>query len=67
MTALLTARQHDVMTGVCAGLSNREIGEQLNLSFRTVEIHRAEAIKRLNARNSVHAAILFDRSIGGAA
>jgi DNA-binding NarL/FixJ family response regulator len=44
------------------GLNNREIGEAIGLSPRTVEIHRGTAIKKLGAKNGTHAAVLFDRS-----
>jgi two-component system response regulator FixJ len=47
----LTERQHQVMTLAAAGLSNKEIGSRLNISIRTVEIHRAWMMEKMGARN----------------
>ena len=48
----LTARETEVIRGVVQGLGARQIGERLQISHRTVEVHRAHAMKKLNARNS---------------
>ena len=45
--ALLTPREAQVIKKVLMGLSNKEIGESLGLSERTVENHRAAAYKKL--------------------
>jgi FixJ family two-component response regulator len=47
----LTERQREVMTLAAKGLSNKEIGRQLGISGRTVEIHRAWMMERMGARN----------------
>jgi two-component system response regulator FixJ len=47
----LTARQRQVMELAVAGLSNKEIGSQLNISPKTVENHRAWVMERIGARN----------------
>lgn len=57
----LTTREHQVMQHVCEGLTAQGIGERMHLSSRTVEIHRSNAIRKLGARNLVHAAVLFTR------
>lgn len=57
----LTKREAEVMRWVCEGLTAQDIGEKLCLSSRTVEIHRRNAILKLNARNQTQAAVLFDR------
>jgi two-component system response regulator FixJ len=49
--ASLTARQRQVMELAVAGLSNKEIGSQLNISPKTVENHRAWVMERIGARN----------------
>ncbi len=45
--ALLTPREAQVIKKVLMGLSNKEIGESLGLSERTVENHPAAAYKKL--------------------
>lgn len=47
----LSARQGQVMELAAAGLSNKEIAEQLNISPKTVENHRAWVMERMGARN----------------
>ena len=45
----LTAREQDVLRRVVKGLSNREVAETLNLSRKTVEIHRARVMQKMQA------------------
>lgn len=45
----LTPREQDVLRWVAEGLSNREIAETLNLSRKTVEIHRAKVMQKMRA------------------
>ena len=47
----LSARQRQVMELTVAGLSNKEIAQQLELSTKTVENHRAWVMERIGARN----------------
>jgi two-component system response regulator FixJ len=47
----LSQRQRQVMELVVKGLSNKEIGAQLNISPKTVENHRAWVMERMGARN----------------
>jgi two-component system response regulator FixJ len=49
--ASLSERQRQVMDLASTGLSNKEIATQLNISRRTVEIHRAWMMERMGARN----------------
>ncbi len=49
--ALLTARERDVMNQITAGASNKEAGRALAISPRTVEVHRARVMEKLNAKN----------------
>jgi DNA-binding NarL/FixJ family response regulator len=58
----MTRREIEVMRLICEGLTAQGVGERLCISSRTVEIHRARAIQKLNARNQTHAAVLFDRA-----
>jgi len=49
----LSERQRQVMELAVAGLSNKEIGSQLNISPKTVENHRAWVMERTGAKNVV--------------
>ncbi len=49
--ATLSARQRQVMELAVAGLSNKEIGLQLDISPKTVENHRAWVMERIGAKS----------------
>ncbi len=51
----LTRREREVLSGVACGLSNRLIGEQLAISPRTVEIHRANMLTKMGANHTSEA------------
>jgi FixJ family two-component response regulator len=50
--AQLTQREHEVLELVVAGRMNREVAEQLDISVKTVEAHRARIMEKLGV-NSV--------------
>jgi len=47
----LTARQKEILRLVAQGCTNREIGQRLGISVRTVEVHRFNLMRRLRVRN----------------
>ena len=49
--AALTAREREVFELVAAGEPNKAIARRLGISFRTVELHRAHIIEKLQARS----------------
>lgn len=49
---LLTNREKEVLREVTGGASNKEVGETLGISSRTVEVHRARIMEKLGARNA---------------
>ncbi|QBQ54959.1 response regulator transcription factor [Nitrosococcus wardiae] len=49
--AQLTRREWEVMEGMIAGKLNKQMAFEWNISSKTVEIHRAQVMKKLQARN----------------
>lgn len=49
--AVLTPRERDVLRGLAVGLPNKSIAHKLGISIRTVEVHRANLMTRLDATN----------------
>lgn len=47
----LTSRERDVLDGLAQGLPNKTIAYDLGISPRTVEIHRANLMTKLDARS----------------
>jgi DNA-binding NarL/FixJ family response regulator len=47
----LTPRQGEILRLVAQGLTNREIASHLEISVRTVEVHRFNLMRRLRVRN----------------
>lgn len=48
---VLTAREHEVLEGLVRGFPNKTIAYDLGISARTVEIHRANLMTKLNVRS----------------
>jgi len=49
--AALSSREREVLKLIVQGLHNRRIAEQLGISPRTVEVHKARVMTKLGARN----------------
>ncbi len=49
--AALTPRERSILDAIAAGLGNKAIARQLDLSPRTVEVHRANIMRRAGAGN----------------
>lgn len=47
--ATLTAREREVLQGVIAGKLNKTMADELSVSTRTVEIHRAHLMEKMQA------------------
>jgi DNA-binding NarL/FixJ family response regulator len=50
-TPHITPRQREILRLVALGHTNREIAGSLDISVRTVEVHRFNLMHRLNVRN----------------
>jgi two-component system response regulator FixJ len=51
LIAGLTGREQDVLKGLARGLPNKTIAYDLGISPRTVEVHRANLMAKLNVRS----------------
>lgn len=56
--SLLTPREREVLQGLLAGLPNKLIARQLDISLRTVEMHRAHMMDRLQVNSLAEALTL---------
>jgi DNA-binding NarL/FixJ family response regulator len=48
---VLTARQREVLQMIAEGLTGKEIAQRLDLSVKTIESHRTELMRRLDAHS----------------
>ena len=55
----LTERERDVMRLVVEGLANKLIADQLDISVRTVEVHRARVFDKMEVKSAVELANLL--------
>ncbi len=53
--ARLSKREREVLFSVASGLSSQKIAEQLEISPRTVEIHRSNMLNKMGANNTSEA------------
>jgi two-component system response regulator DctR len=54
--ASLTERERAVMDLVIAGLPNKLVADQLNISVRTVEVHRSRVFDKMGVKSAVELA-----------
>jgi two-component system, NarL family, nitrate/nitrite response regulator NarL len=54
----LTSREKEILTHIVDGRSNREIGDELSLSEKTIKFYVTGILQKLKVRNRVEAAIL---------
>ena len=57
--ASLTEREREVMGLVAAGKMNKTIADELSVSLRTVEVHRARVFAKLGVRSAAEVATLL--------
>jgi len=49
--ASLTPRENEIMNMLANGMTNKEIAKKLNISHRTVEVHRQHIMKKLQLKS----------------
>lgn len=57
----LTKREEDILKGVVAGMSNKEIGLSLKIQEKTVKHYMTIILSKLQARNRVEAALIAQK------
>ena len=57
----LTEREKAVMQRVAAGLANKQIADELNISVRTVEVHRARVFEKMDVKSAVELTNLLQK------
>jgi DNA-binding NarL/FixJ family response regulator len=57
---VLTPRQCQVLTGVMLGLYNREIGERLFITEKSVKFHLGDVYKKFDVENRTQLALLIN-------
>lgn len=63
--SVLSPREHEVMGLLVQGLHNRRIAEELGISHRTVEVHKARVLEKLGVRSVVELVRVVDRKTDG--
>lgn len=61
----LTRREEDILRLVAQGLSNREVGQTLDLQEKTVKHYMTAILQKLHVRNRVEAAMLAREHMKG--
>ncbi len=55
----LSPKEHDVLTLIACGFTDKEVALKLNISIRTVQSHLSSILLKLNARNRVNAVVVY--------
>ncbi len=56
---ILTARENEIMTLICQGLTNNEIAKLLFISKHTVKAHITTIMEKFNAKSRAGAVYLY--------
>jgi DNA-binding NarL/FixJ family response regulator len=59
----LTARELEVLREIANGLTNREIGQRLYISEKTVSVHVARIFSKMGVHSRMQASAVLQRSI----
>ena len=55
----VTPRQRDILDMMSKVLHNKQMARELGISPRTVEVHRAKAMRCIGASTAIHAALIW--------
>lgn len=61
ITAPITPRETQILSYICNGNSNKQIADLLNISEQTIKNHVSSILRKLNANDRAHAAMLAVR------
>ncbi|MFR9503948.1 MAG: response regulator transcription factor [Rikenellaceae bacterium] len=59
---ILSTREREILVAVCQGLSNAEIADQLFISKRTVDKHRANIMEKTGCKNTASLVVFAVKS-----
>ena len=66
LSDVLSLREEDVLRGLCKGLSNQEIADQLHLSIETTKHCVTGLLRKLDAKSRTQAVLIaFQRNLVG--
>jgi two-component system nitrate/nitrite response regulator NarL len=60
----LTSREEQILRFVCEGQSNKEIGDNIGLTEKTIKHYMTNILQKLHARNRVEAALIARERLG---
>ena len=55
----LSPKEHNVLTLIACGFTDKEVALKLNISIRTVQTHIASILLKLKARNRLNAVVVY--------
>ncbi len=55
----LSPKEHDVLTLIACGFTDKEVALKLKISVRTVQTHISSILLKLQARNRVNAVVVY--------
>ena len=58
LSRMLTRRQRQVLQQVALGMSNRQIGEVLEIAEQTVKNHLSSAMRKMSLHDRTHAVVI---------
>ena len=65
LCADLSPREEQVLGMIARGLGMREIAESMGITEATARWHRANVLRKLDARNQAHAVALYAGLVAG--